>query len=256
MSLAEGVPTVELRDVEASGTQGWSFLNRATMLVVDGPGDEGFLVRRLERDGADLAPPGWDDAVASHGSVAVIASGTSTPPSSTGEHRVDLRAVRRAPRGARDRVRPPAAPDAWLGASEDQRSHGGTDRRPVPPHRRRRHAALHPGHLRPVRDREGKHLVWSVWCSLSTDNMRTTVEHWNDPERSALPPMFGWLNTEDPYDATTLDLPTRVHTRVPGVVPLVEPDPAMDHPLVREHREGITWHRVAELNDQLLGTTP
>jgi hypothetical protein len=72
MSLAEGVPTVELRDVEASGTQGWSFLNRATMLV----GDEGFLVRRLERDGADLAPPGWDDAVASHGSVAVIASGT------------------------------------------------------------------------------------------------------------------------------------------------------------------------------------
>jgi hypothetical protein len=151
----------------------------------------------------------------------------------------------------------PAAPDAWLGASEDQRSHGElTDDQC---HLTVGDATLHfiRGHLElPVRDREGKHLVWSVWCSLSTDNMRTTVEHWNDPERSALPPMFGWLNTELPYDATTLDLPTRVHTRVPGVVPLVEPDPAVDHPLVREHREGITWHRVAELNDQLLGTTP
>ncbi|GAA4116364.1 hypothetical protein GCM10022415_13360 [Knoellia locipacati] len=42
LTLAEGVPTVELTDVEVSGAQWWSLLNKATMLVVDGPGDEGF----------------------------------------------------------------------------------------------------------------------------------------------------------------------------------------------------------------------
>ena len=75
LTLPEGVPTVELRDVEVSGAEGWSFLNKATMLVVDGPGDEGFLLRRVGADGADAAPDGWDDAAAAHGSVTVVASG-------------------------------------------------------------------------------------------------------------------------------------------------------------------------------------
>lgn len=40
----------------------WSLLNRATLLVVDGPGDAGFLLPRIGPAG-DLAPVGWDPAV-------------------------------------------------------------------------------------------------------------------------------------------------------------------------------------------------
>ena len=73
-TLVEGVPTLTLTGVEVTRTEGWSLLNRATLVVVDGPDDEGFLVRRLGADGADLAPHGWDDAVAARGSVDVAAS--------------------------------------------------------------------------------------------------------------------------------------------------------------------------------------
>ena len=76
LSIEDGEPTIALRDVEASSAEGWTFLNRATLVVIDGPGDEGFLLRRLEGQGSDVAPAGWDEAVASHGSVTVLASGT------------------------------------------------------------------------------------------------------------------------------------------------------------------------------------
>jgi hypothetical protein len=75
LSLDDGIPTITLHGATASNTNGWSFLNRATLLVVDGPGEEGFLLRRMDSPGADLAPEGWDEAVASTGSVRLLASG-------------------------------------------------------------------------------------------------------------------------------------------------------------------------------------
>ncbi|CAN7244607.1 hypothetical protein [Knoellia sp. LjRoot47] len=72
-----GTPTVTLTDVEVSTDQGWTFLNRTTMVVVDGPGDEGFLLGRMTGDGTDLASEGWDDAVGAQGELVVVAAGTS-----------------------------------------------------------------------------------------------------------------------------------------------------------------------------------
>lgn len=77
LSISDGAPTLTLQDVDVSSTEGWSFLNRATLLVVDGPGDEGFLLRRLTQQGDDAAPEGWDEAVASRGSVTVQVSGAA-----------------------------------------------------------------------------------------------------------------------------------------------------------------------------------
>ena len=74
-SIADGAPTITLRGVTVSNTDGWSFLNRATLLVVEGPGEEGFLLPRLTSPFGDLAPAGWDTAVASTGSVGVLVSG-------------------------------------------------------------------------------------------------------------------------------------------------------------------------------------
>jgi len=75
LSLDGGMPTITLHGTTVSNTSGWSFLNRATLLVLDGPGDEGFLLRRMESADADLTPERWDEAVASTGSVRLLASG-------------------------------------------------------------------------------------------------------------------------------------------------------------------------------------
>lgn len=75
LSIDDGMPTIALHGATVSNTSGWSFLNRATLLVVDGPGEEGFLLRRMDSPDADLAPRRWDEAVASTGSVRLLASG-------------------------------------------------------------------------------------------------------------------------------------------------------------------------------------
>jgi hypothetical protein len=66
-SVEDGNAVITLTGVTVSETEGWSLLNRATLVVVDGPGDEGFLVRRASPDGSDHAPDGWDSSVAAGG---------------------------------------------------------------------------------------------------------------------------------------------------------------------------------------------
>jgi len=62
--VRDGVPVivlaVELPERVVEGE--WSVLRRMTMLVVDGPGESGFLLPRLGPDG-DVVPDGWDEAV-------------------------------------------------------------------------------------------------------------------------------------------------------------------------------------------------
>jgi len=97
---------------------------------------------------------------------------------------------------------------------------------------------------------------WSVWVLLSGESLELLFEHWDDPERATrVPPVFGLLASELPYEPSTLDLRAVVHTREPGLVPRIEVERAggEPHPLAREQAEGITWHRVAELNAAVYG---
>lgn len=71
LCVVAGVPQISLDGVTISATDGWSLLNRATLIVVDGPGDEGFLLPRHTGPDGDHAPEGWDAAVAAQGSVEV-----------------------------------------------------------------------------------------------------------------------------------------------------------------------------------------
>jgi len=84
LDLADGVPTITLADAQPSSTEGWSVLNRLTLLVVDGPGDEGYLLPRLNGNGGDAAPAGWDDSVERHSGVDVVANGVRFTASLTG----------------------------------------------------------------------------------------------------------------------------------------------------------------------------
>ena len=97
--------------------------------------------------------------------------------------------------------------------------------------------------------------AWSVWVSLSGQSLALLFDHWDDPDRAErVPPLFGWLCTALPYEPTTLGLRTQLHTREPGLVPLVELEPT-GHPLSREQARGISVHRVAELNAAVRGAS-
>lgn len=94
---------------------------------------------------------------------------------------------------------------------------------------------------------------WGVWVSLSETNMNIQARHWESPDRAGLDPMFGWLCTKLPcYETTTLSLPTNLRTRSPGLAPLIQVDPTSNHPLAYEQVHGISIHRVAEINAELL----
>jgi len=59
--------------------------------------------------------------------------------------------------------------------------------------------------------------------------------------------------SELPYERSTISTPTLVHSRDPGLVPFIQLDPSSDHPLVREQGMGITLHRLAEINQLVIG---
>lgn len=105
----------------------------------------------------------------------------------------------------------------------------------------------------PVQDRPGETFAWSVWSTLSPEDMETVEQHWNDPRRGDLPGMDGRLANALPYEVSTLGLSLRVQHREPGAVPHFVFSGDDEHPLADEQRRGIGWHRVAQLNRELLG---
>ncbi|MEO8093696.1 MAG: DUF2199 domain-containing protein [Pseudolysinimonas sp.] len=152
----------------------------------------------------------------------------------------------------------PDAPDVWMAASDDQRTAGGLspDQCFITVDGQQQNFMR--GHIViPVTDGsevdDTATFVWSVWVSLSDESMALTEQHWTDPDRASLAPMFAWLGTSLPYDESTLGLPTNLHTGELGQVPSIEVDPGSPHQLARDQTDGITMHRVAEINQQLMG---
>jgi hypothetical protein len=110
------------------------------------------------------------------------------------------------------------------------------------------------GHIEiPLIDVPGDVFSWSAWVSLSQESIQKIADHWDDPARAAMPPVFGWLCNELPYDQSTTSIATHVHNREPGVVPYIQLDPSTAHPLVREQANGISLHRLAEINNAVMG---
>jgi hypothetical protein len=65
-AVEEGKAVVRASGVRVHQPSDWSLLSQPTLVVVDGPGDEGFLFARIDPAGNDHAPVGWDDAVQRH----------------------------------------------------------------------------------------------------------------------------------------------------------------------------------------------
>jgi len=71
-SLEADRALASLVGVSVANPRGWSVLPRATLVVFDGPEDEGFLLPRVDERGHDRAPPGWDEAVERHGGAWLV----------------------------------------------------------------------------------------------------------------------------------------------------------------------------------------
>lgn len=146
------------------------------------------------------------------------------------------------------------APDVWMHASATEREAGElTGDMCVLEVGGERHYFLR-GHIEiPLIDAQGEVFSWSAWVSLSQESVQKIADHWDDPARASMPPVFGWLSNELPYDRPTTSIATHVHSREPGLVPYIELDPSTDHPLVREQATGISLHRLAEINQAVMG---
>jgi hypothetical protein len=92
----------------------------------------------------------------------------------------------------------------------------------------------------------GDVLGYGVWSSLSESSFNRAVELWDDPDRIDEPPYFGWLSNSLPGYPETLNLKVDVITRHLDFRPDIELHD-VDHPLIREQREGITVERVREI---------
>jgi hypothetical protein len=90
-------------------------------------------------------------------------------------------------------------------------------------------------------------LRWSVWSSLSKEHFDRTHELWNTPGRENEPPYFGWLSSSIPGYADTVNVKVFVHAQQVGTRPLLQVL-EQDHPLYRDHVNGISWTRACELS--------
>jgi hypothetical protein len=100
-----------------------------------------------------------------------------------------------------------------------------------------------------------KHFSWDAWVSLSLPNFKRAFQLWQQPDREAEPPYFGWLSSLLPGSPETLHLKTRVHTRAVGRRPFIELE-RTDQPLAVEQRQGITWERVQQIAELVLHGSP
>ncbi len=91
--------------------------------------------------------------------------------------------------------------------------------------------------------------VWSVWVELDESSMELVARSWSNPNRAAIPPIEGRLANELPYEQPTRGLGITVHTRDPGMAPLLMV--SEEHTLAAEQREGISIHRLAQLGARL-----
>lgn len=97
----------------------------------------------------------------------------------------------------------------------------------------------------PVTDGPGP-FVWLAWVSLSEQSFMRTHEIWDTPGRENEPPFFAWLQSDFPYEPTTLSLKTSLQTMPLGERPEITLE-ATGHPLAIEQREGVTMARVQQI---------
>jgi hypothetical protein len=93
--------------------------------------------------------------------------------------------------------------------------------------------------------------VWLCWVSLSETNFLRACELWHSEGRESEPPYFSWIQSDLPYEKTTLSLKASITTMPLGERPLIKLHEC-DHPIYFEQRDGITLSRVQQIAETAL----
>lgn len=143
------------------------------------------------------------------------------------------------------------APAPWHGATDEERAAGSLDE----------DLCLVGGHrfVRGTLDLPilgtRQRMSWGVWTSLSERSFDVVFDHWDDPDRVLLPPMFGWVMNTLPRELypETQGLKSHVYQRADRRRPLIVVEPT-DHPLAIDQRRGLSPERAEDLAVTLLAT--
>ncbi len=92
--------------------------------------------------------------------------------------------------------------------------------------------------------------VFGVWASLSRKSFERMLALDDRPEREG-EGFFGWLSNRIKGYDDTLNLPTDVWLRGPGIRPLIVPQVG-EHLLPQEQSDGMTLRRAQELAEEHL----
>lgn len=96
-----------------------------------------------------------------------------------------------------------------------------------------------------------KEFNWTVWVSLTKENLDRSVELWDFAGREKEPGYSGLLSNELALYPGSLNLQAIVHTLGVGERPSIQLEPS-DHPLGLEQSQGITMKRVQEIAEQVI----
>jgi hypothetical protein len=94
--------------------------------------------------------------------------------------------------------------------------------------------------------------LWGVWVSLSEESFETYRDHFEDDGYRDR--FFCWFCNRLPAYPDTLGLAGTVELRGDGQRPVVHLH-AGDHPLIRDHEEGISWDQTVAIAQSILHST-
>jgi hypothetical protein len=101
------------------------------------------------------------------------------------------------------------------------------------------------------RGRDERAFGLGVWVTLSHANFERYVATMNDPQPEQAAPWFGWLSNNVTGYPDALRLKTNVHLRPYPERPMITLEPT-DHPLARDHRDGISDERLRAVVERAL----
>ena len=103
----------------------------------------------------------------------------------------------------------------------------------------------------PIHELPEEPFIWGVWAEVGPKDFIRTQKSWRTEGRESEPPFLGYLDTDLPLYAPTLNLRTAIQTQPIGRRPhftLLDPH----HPLAIEQRHGIPLARVQRIAETLL----
>lgn len=87
---------------------------------------------------------------------------------------------------------------------------------------------------------------WGIWVRVSQQDFERTMDLWTDPQQAAEPPMKAALANDIIEYRPCLGLPGSMRLTGPTTRPAFYLDPAFEHKLVAEQRDGVYPERVIE----------